>query len=172
MKNHLPFFFLFFILPFSIFLPHSLSAQDRGMQPVQVMVEGSATKLYFQSHALLIGVGNYSHELASLPGVREDINTVKTALKNNGFDVKVVMNPDRYEMDKAFTDFIGKFGQDVESRILFYFAGHGYTKKMSYGEELGFLLPADAIDPGKNPNTFQSKALSMTLVETYALQIQ
>lgn len=172
MKANLSFLVSFFVFHSIFSVPHSATAQHRGMKPVLMTVEGTTTTLYKQSYALLIGVANYSRELNSLPGVRSDIKEVETALENNGFNVEVVMNPDRTEMDRAFTDFIGKYGQDVESRLLFYFAGHGYTKKMSYGDDMGFLLPADAIDPNKNPNTFQSKALPMTLVETYALQIQ
>ncbi len=165
---------LLFFLLFSIFITHGslVSAQQRGMKPVEVTVEGVTTTLYQQSHALLIGVWNYSNGLPSLPGVQGDITAVASTLEKNGFDVTIVMNPDRAGLDRAFNDFIGKYGQELNSRLLFYFAGHGYTKKMSYGDELGFLLPADAVDPNKNPNTFQSKALPMTLVETYALQIQ
>lgn len=149
-----------------------LFAQQRGMKPILVTVDSNTTTLYKQSHSLLIGVGDYSNGLPPLPGVLSDINDVKAALEKNGFDVTVVMNPDRVGLDKAYNDFIGKYGQDVDSRLLFYYAGHGYTKKMSYGDDLGFLLPSDAVDPNKNPNTFQSKALPMTLIETYALQIQ
>ncbi len=165
--------FLSFLLC-SLFIAYGsfVSAQQRGMKPVQVTVEGVTTTLYQQSHALLIGVSNYSNGLPSLPGVQGDITAVASTLEKTGFDVTIVMNPDRAGLDRAFNDFIGKYGQDLNSRLLFYFAGHGYTKKMSYGDELGFLLPADAVDPNKNPNTFQSRALPMTLVETYALQIQ
>ncbi|TRZ52036.1 hypothetical protein D4S03_04085 [bacterium] len=158
-------FFLVFAALFSF-------AQERGMKPVQITIDGSTTTLYNQSHALLIGVSDYPSGLPSIPGVQSDITAVRTALENNGFDVTVVMNPNRSDLDNAFNDFIEKYGQNVDNRLLFYFAGHGYTKKMSYGDDLGFLLPADAIDPNKNPNTFQSKALPMTMVETYALQIQ
>lgn len=162
----------FFLCIAFLFPVICLMAQQRGIKYIQVTVEGSNTTLYKQSHALLIGVCNYANGLPSLPGVQGDINAVKAALEKNGFDVTVVMNPDRAGLDKTYNDFIGKYGQDVDSRLLFYFAGHGYTKKMSYGDDLGFLLPSDAVDPNKNPNTFQSKALPMTLIETYALQIQ
>jgi hypothetical protein len=55
------------------------------MKPVEVTIDGTTSTLYEQSHALLIGVSNYSNGLKPLPGVKEDILAVKNCWKAAGF---------------------------------------------------------------------------------------
>ncbi len=43
---------------------------------------------------------------------------------------------------------------------------------MSYGEEIGYIVPADAPNPNRNLPVFQSKAMDMQRVEYYAKRIQ
>jgi len=150
----------------------SMISQERGMKPVQVNIEGTSTTLYHQSHALLIGVSAYSAGLPPLPGVVEDINLVKSAMENSGFNVVTVMNPDNAGLQKAFTSFISKYGQGANNRLFIYFAGHGYTEKMPYGDDIGYICPVDVPDPNKNPAGFQEKAMPMRQIETYAYQIK
>jgi len=145
---------------------------QRGVTPVQITIDGQATTLYKQSHALLIGVSTYTNGLPSLPGVSEDIQAVKTALENNGFDTRVIMDPDNIELQNSFNSFIADYGQNPESRLLIYFAGHGYTKKMTYGDEFGYILPTNCPNPETNPNDFQTRAMPMGQIELFATQIQ
>lgn len=153
----------------SLFTAH---AQQRGFKEINVNIDGSTTKLYTQSHALVIGVSQYSAGWPVLPGVNKDITAVKAALENNDFNVTLVLNPTKSEMDKAFSDFITKYGQQNENRLLFYFAGHGHTIKMSYGDELGYIVPADAPNPNTDQPGFLSKAIAMQRIEEYAKSIQ
>ena len=165
------FSFTFCILFFFIF--HCpLFAQQRGVEIVQVTIEGSSTTLYKQSHALLIGVSTYTNGLPSLPGVAQDIQAVKAALENNGFDTRVVMNPDNVALTRAFNEFIADFGQEPDNRLLFYFAGHGYTQKMPYGDDIGYILPANCPNPEKNQKTIQGIAMPMGQIEIFAQQIR
>ncbi|MBC8313944.1 MAG: caspase family protein [Bacteroidetes bacterium] len=149
-----------------------LTAQERGMKPVQVTIAGASTTLYNQSHALLIGVSTYNAGLPPLPGVTTDINKVKAALEANGFNVVTVMNPDNIGLQEAFSSFIAKYGRDLNNRLLIYFAGHGYTDKMPYGNDIGYICPINAPDPNKNPSGFQEKAMPMRHIETFAYQIK
>jgi len=151
-------------------IQHSV-AQERGMKPIQVTIDGTATTLYNQSHALLIGISAYNAGLPPLPGVVGDINAVKTILENNGFNVITVMNQDNAGLQRAFTNFIAQYGKAPNNRLLIYFAGHGYTEKMSYGDDIGYICPVDTPDPNKNPTGFQQKAMPMRQIETYAYQI-
>lgn len=72
----------------------------------------------------------------------------------------------------AFTDFISLYGQDLDNRLLFFYAGHGYTLKTAYGEELGYIVPVDAPNPNYDPSGFQNKAMEMAQVEIYARRLQ
>ena len=149
-----------------------LAAQDRGMKPVQVTIEGANTTLYNQSHALVIGVSTYNAGLPPLPGVVTDVNIIKAALEANGFNVVTVMNPDNTGLQKAFSSFIAKYGREPDNRLLIYFAGHGYTDKMPYGNDIGYICPINTPDPNKNPSGFQEIAMPMRHIETFAYQIK
>ena len=151
-----------------------LTAQDRGMKPVQVRIEGTPTALYQQSHALLIGISIYTNGWSSLPGVSRDIPRVKAALENNGFQVDVVMNPSSKDaLDNAFSDFISKYGNSRDNRLLIYYAGHGHTIKTDWGGELGYIVSADAPLPSRdNSSPFQRKAMEMAQIDIYAKRIQ
>jgi len=151
-----------------------LTAQERGMKPVQVRIEGTPTTLYQQSHALLIGISDYTKGWNSLPGVNRDIPRLKEALEKHGFQVEVVMNPSNKDaLDNAFSDFISKYGNSRDNRLLVYYAGHGYTIKTDWGGELGYIVSADAPLPSRdNSSPFQRKAMEMAQIDIYAKRIQ
>jgi formylglycine-generating enzyme required for sulfatase activity len=169
MKITLPLFVI--IIFFFRHCPEAFT-QERGVQLVQVSIDGKQVTLYDQSHALVIGMSNYLN-FDKLPGVIDDVNAVKTALEAQGFNVVVEMNLTSDQMEKAFSNFIGTYGQDRENRLLFYYAGHGYSFKTSYGEELGYLVPVDAPVPTKNNmGVFQAKCFEMAQIEIQAKNIQ
>jgi len=86
--------------------------------------------------------------------------------------VVTVMNPDNTGLQKAFSNFIAKYGRGPDNRLLIYFAGHGYTDKMPYGNDIGYICPINAPDPNKNPSGFQEIAMPMRHIETFAYQIK
>jgi len=165
---------LHLVIIWILFSPILISAQDRGMKPIQVIIEGDPITLYQQSHALLIGLSAYQNGWSPLPGVNKDIPRIETVLEANGFQVDVVMNPtNKEELDNAFTGFISKYGASPENRLLFYYAGHVHTIQTSWGGELGYIVPCDAPMPARdNPSSFQSKAMEMAQVDIYARRIQ
>ena len=68
---------------------------------------------------------------------------VSRALEENGFEVEVVEDPTLDELEIAIEDFIFDKGADPENRLLIYYAGHGHTKTLGYGGEMGYMVPAD-----------------------------
>ncbi len=154
-----------------IFISSGLFAQQRGLKPVSIKIKGKQVKLYEQSHALLIGNSNYTNGWNNLPGVREDIKEVKEALEKNDFNVIVKQNLTKTQTDKAFSDFIKKYGDNENNRLLFYCAGHGYTVKSKYGGEVGYLVSIDAPNPNKDKAEFQAKSIEMSQIEIYAERI-
>lgn len=158
-------------------LPHapasSAQTQARGAAIVSITAEdGKEVKLYDRSYALVIGVSDYAAGWPKLPGVKKDVEAVARALERQGFQVTVVLNPGSAELDKSFKAFIDQYGQGVENRLLFYFAGHGHTIKQSYGDEMGYIVPADAPLPARDQAGFMSKAMDMQQMELYARRIQ
>lgn len=145
----------------------------RGQGTQQVLTpEGQPLLLYENSYALVIGGSEYTNGWPNLPGVEDDIQAVIETLKAQGFEVTVYMNLDKAGIDRAFTDFISDYGNDPENRILVYFAGHGHTIETTYGEEIGYLVPADAPNPNLDEPGFLKKAMEMEQIEIYAKRIQ
>src|SRR5262249_13919323 len=137
---------------------------------------GSLVGLYKESHALVVGVSEYT-EWPPLPGVKEDIKAVTAALEQNGFRVVVVENPDHTALQKAYQDFIRGHGLTANNRLLFYFAGHGFTHKPSYAtddpkEWMGYIVPRDAPLPTQDFAAFMAHAMSMQQFDTLAQQIE
>ncbi|MCA1632081.1 MAG: caspase family protein, partial [Acidobacteria bacterium] len=149
--------------------PRSSSARQedgRGLTSVRIRVEdGKELKLYEKSFALVIGVSDYTQGWPKLPGVKRDVEEVARALERHGFLVTKVENPDSTQLDKVFKTFIDTYGLGVENRLLFYFAGHGHTVRQSYGEEMGYIVPADAPLPERDRAGFMSKAMDMQQME-------
>jgi formylglycine-generating enzyme required for sulfatase activity len=81
------------------------------------------------------------------------------------------MDPDHTALLNAFNDFIARYGQERESRLIFYFAGHGYTKRI-YGNDIGYLLPVNCPNPERDPMGFQTRAMPMGQIELFAQQVQ
>ena len=146
--------------------PLNLSAESRGLQFMQIKTqEGEEVGLYKESHALIIGVSDYTAGWPGLPGVKKDVQTVQTALEEHGFQVVVVEDPTRVELDQAFTDFINQYGQESDNRLLFYFSGHGHTLTLSYGDEMGYIVPVDAPNPHTDEAGFTANAMDMQMIE-------
>ena len=159
--------FTVLLFVFTIFI----FAQNRGVKPLNIKIQGKQVKLYDQSHALIIGNNIYTNGWNNLPGVKTDVYKVKAALEINGFHVILKQNLTKLQTDKAFTDFIKNYGTGENNRLLFYYAGHGYTVKSKYGGEVGYIVPSDAPNPNKDKAGFQSKAVEMSQIEIYAERI-
>jgi len=134
--------------------------------------DGKPIQLYKGSYALAIGISDYTNGWPDLPGVNKDVEEVKNILEKHGFHVVVKMDLDHLALAQAFDDFISQYGHDAENRLLFYFAGHGHTVRTNYGEELGYIIPADAPNPNKHLPEFQKVAMEMQQIEIYAKRVQ
>ena len=122
---------------------------QRGMN-VTVHTESSEELgLYKDSHALVIGNGAYpvKNGWNPLPGAIVDVKEVAEVLENQGFNVILKIDVTKSEFNQAFSEFIYDFGKDPDNRLLFYYAGHGYTTKAATGEDLGYLVMLDTPSP-------------------------
>ena len=148
-------------------------AAERGIRKVEIKTpSGETVGLYEESHALVIGVSNYTNGWPKLPGVIGDVSAVRDALETHGFNVQVIENPADYNaLDDAFTSFISKYGRKPENRLLFYFSGHGHTVK-NYSEEMGYIIPTGSPNPNRDLDGFLDTAMDMQQIEVYAKRIR
>ena len=167
MKRATILWFIAILIAFPPFL--SSGAQTKGIKVVIKDTSGRKIALYKGSHALLIGISDYTAGWPKLESVPHEINKVEAALKKRGFHVVKVMNPTSDELNEAFEDFIDTYGFDEGNRLLFFFSGHGHTRK---GGKKGYLVPADAPDPRDDEKGFARKAIGMNQILTWSREIE
>ncbi len=159
-------FFSILILSFPFL---SSGEQTKGIKVVVKDTSGRQVGLYKGSHALLIGISDYTAGWPKLESVPGEINEVEAALKSRGFNVVKVMNPNSDELYEAFEDFIDTYGFDEGNRLFFFFSGHGHTRKAG---KKGYLVPADAPDPRYDEKGFARKAIGMNQILTWSRVIE
>lgn len=163
-------------------------SKDRG-GAVRLRVEaktgdaaGEQILVYENSYALLIGNSLYHDQRAwgDLPGVEEDIVAVRKVLEEeHGFKVEVALNQKREAVLRVIDQFISRYGQRKKNRLLFYYAGHGYTA-LHGGRKMGFIVMPDAspmppesssLRVPPSPEEFEGflpSAITMAEIEAYA----
>lgn len=144
-----------------------LQAQGKGLHREILQAktqDGESLSLYTESHALLIGVSEYTHwpRLDSIPA---ELDEVEDALIAQEFNVVRLNNPKGRELSNGVEDFINEYGLNPENRLLIYYSGHGH----SIGEK-GFLLPADT--PLPEDKAFRRETVPMSRVMSWARDIE
>ncbi len=152
-----------------LFSGAAIGAQTKGLQVFVKDRQGKQVGLYKESHALLIGVGNYTGGWPRLESVPGEIDLLEKALVRQGFDVKKVMDPDSDKLFAAFDNFIDEHGFGPDNRLLFFYSGHGHTRKQG---NKGYLVPADAPDPRYDEQGFYRKSLGMNQILTWSRRIE
>ena len=148
----------------------TVHAETRGLTVVPVKdASGKTVGLYKGSYALILSVADYTDGWPKLPSVIEETDQIEQALTTKGFSVTRVLNPNDDELEKAFKEFIEEYGYDRDNRLLFFFSGHGYSRKKG---AKGYLVPTNAPDPRKDEKGFLRKALPMNQVIAWCRQIE
>ncbi len=166
MKRLLP-LFLLMLMP-AVLAPFAVSGAERGIGVTLRPPQGQPFRLYEDSYALVVGNGRYTKGWDPLPGALQDADDVAAALERNGFSVTLKKDLTRSAFQGALSEFSTKFGAKPENRLLFYYAGHGYTQTLSTGEELGFLVMTDAPAPDQDPYGFRLASVDMQSIVTEA----
>jgi formylglycine-generating enzyme required for sulfatase activity len=89
-------------------------------------------------YALVIGNGDYT-DIGRLANPVNDATDIAAALKQMGYQVSILTNANRKQMNQGFNDFHDKLAQDSSSAGFFWYAGHGVQSK---GEN--YLIPVGA----------------------------
>jgi hypothetical protein len=125
--------------------------------------------VYDASYALLIGVSDYTAGWLNLGSVPRELEQVKAVLKEQGFKVFLHLNPNSRKLKNLFEDFVAQYGYVPGNRLLFFFSGHGHTRKDG---EKGYIVPADAPKSEQDEIGFLTKAVSMTDILAWARKIE
>lgn len=165
MRNVIIWLILFlFLMPFL-----TIAEETRGLTRVFKNNKGKEVGFYTGSYALLVGVSDYTHGWPDLTSIPAELAEVETTLKQNGFKVEKVINPNSIKLYDTYRNFINQYGYDKGNRLLFFFSGHGYSR---FNGKKGYLVPTDAPDPVKNEKGFLRKALTMSDILTWARKME
>ena len=138
---------------------------SRGMKISVRTSAGEHIKLYNASYALVIGNGNYTNGWDPLPGALQDVKEVAETLQTHDFNVTLKTDLTADEFNEAFLTFVLEHGADESNRLLFYYAGHGYTLPLANAQERGYLVMVDAPEPEIDKLGFVRESVNMeTLV--------
>jgi hypothetical protein len=146
-----------------------LSPSSQSEYRGTVFILPNKEQLYSGSYALLIGVSDYTAGWLDLESVPGELAQVKAILKKQGFKVFLHLNPDSSELKSLFENFVGQYGYIPGNRLLFFFSGHGHTRKDG---NKGYIVPADAPKPEQDEFGFLTKAVSMIDILAWARKIE
>jgi len=166
MKKSVPIILLIFLISTFLF------SQERGFKIVAKTSEGEIINLYKECYALVIGMSDYLYGWPDLPNAVYDADEIGDLFSNLGFKITKVTNPTRAEFIQALDDFIFGPGQEKDNCLVMFFAGHGHTERLAYGDDMGYIVPQDAPSPNKDKAGFMQKAIDMRTLEAYARRIQ
>lgn len=128
--------------------------------------------LYTNSYALIIGNSNYQ-KWEKLPGVSFDISEVEKVLSLKGFQVEIGKDLTEAELRLKIEKFIDDYGSIPDARLVFYFAGHGFTDvNESDQRDFGYFVPIDAPLPSRDPKDFRNTAINMVDFDAWAKKIR
>lgn len=138
---------------------------DDSPQGIQVSAPATDTPppLYGDSWAVVIGVDNYP-KWPKLHYAVNDANGIKDVLLNKfGFkpDHVVTLFNEDATREKILSVLGDSFANPKtvrrDDRVFVFFAGHGATRRLPSGRDLGYIIPFDA-----DAENFQGQSISMT----------
>lgn len=117
-------------------------------------------------HALLIGISEYDDKTwPILEDMPLQLEKLEQGLAAHFDDVKIENDLTEVQLEARIKDFLSQYENDSQSRLLIYYAGHGYTEPVKeYSERRGFVTGKDTPAPDMTPAGYdraRAKALSM-----------
>lgn len=98
---------------------------------------------YSTSYALVVGINIYYH-WPNLEYAAKDAAEVAAVLKQKDFRVFALTNQQATRQNIMRQLETIRKSVDANSRVVFYFAGHGQTEDLPGGREKGYIVPVDA----------------------------
>lgn len=134
--------------------------------------DATVTTGYGKSWAIVIGIDDYA-KWPKLEYAGRDAQAIADTLTGQfGFpsaQVIVLKNREatRNNILAAFHDRLGDGRTQKNDRVFVFFAGHGATRRLASGRDLGYIIPVDS-----DPKEFATDAIAMTDVQNIAESLQ
>lgn len=142
----------------------SATASAKPAAPVTAAAVGG----YANSWAIVIGVDDYAQWPKLQYAVRDARAVRDTLVQQFGFPASQVITLENGEATRtgilgAFHDRLAHAGMKKDDRLLVFFAGHGATRRLASGRDLGYIVPADA-----SADQLATEAIAMTELQNIA----
>ncbi len=142
-----------------------------GASAAPAPVARAAATGYAASWAIVVGVDSYPKWPHLQYAVRDAEGVGQTLVQKFGFAPDHVVTLKNEQATRrgilaAFHDLVGHgsgTGLQPNDRVFVFFAGHGATRKLSSGRDLGYIVPYDA-----DPDNLASDAIPMTEIQNIA----
>jgi len=135
-------------------------------------VAKAAAAGYANSWAILVGIDNYQKWPKLQYAVRDAEGVGQMLVQKFGFAPERVITLKNEQATRAgilaaFHDRLAHDGLQPNDRVFVFFAGHGATRKLSSGRDLGYIVPWDS-----DPNNLATDAIPMTEIQNIAESLQ
>jgi uncharacterized caspase-like protein/peptidoglycan/xylan/chitin deacetylase (PgdA/CDA1 family) len=135
-------------------------------------VPRAAAAGYANSWAILVGIDNYQKWPKLQYAVRDAEGMGQMLVQKFGFAPERVITLKNEQATRngilaAFHDRLAHDGLQPNDRVFVFFAGHGATRKLSSGRDLGYIIPVDA-----DPDNLATDAIPMTEIQNIAESLQ
>jgi uncharacterized caspase-like protein len=135
-------------------------------------VPRAAAAGYANSWAILVGIDSYPKWPRLQYAVRDAEGVGQLLVQKFGFAPERVITLKNEQATRsgilaAFHDRLAHGGLQPNDRVFVFFAGHGATRKLSSGRDLGYIVPYDA-----DPNNLATDAIPMTEIQNIAESLQ
>ncbi|MBS1197298.1 MAG: polysaccharide deacetylase family protein [Proteobacteria bacterium] len=133
--------------------------------------KSTITTGYADSWALVIGIDDYAKWPKLRYAVRDAESMRQVLIEKFGFAPERVISIKNAEATRtnilsAFHDKIVHGAVKKNDRVFVFYAGHGATRKLSSGRDLGYIVPVDS-----DPERFATDAIPMTELQNIAESI-
>ncbi len=124
---------------------------------------------YEKSFALIVGINDYQSWPRLQYAVNDATTIESTLVEHFGFAREnVIRLIDREATRERIVEALGGTLADArrvgpDDRVLVFFAGHGATRKLPSGKELGYIIPADA-----ELDSYPVRSISMTELKDFS----
>jgi peptidoglycan/xylan/chitin deacetylase (PgdA/CDA1 family)/uncharacterized caspase-like protein len=128
----------------------------------------AASSGYSDSWAIVIGIDDYAKWPKLQYAVRDARAIREVLIQKFGFNAEHIVSLENKDATRtgilaAFHDKLAHSGMKKNDRLFVFFAGHGATRKLSSGRDLGYIIPADS-----DPNQIATDAVPMTELQNIA----
>ena len=123
---------------------HTINSKTMAEKPIPKGMPSTTYRPdYSSSHALVVGIDQYRH-WPHLEYAVKDAIEMAAALEAKGFQI-YMLTDEQATLNNIHTKLKEiRYSVTGNSRVVFYFAGHGQTEDLPGGGERGYLVPVDA----------------------------